>query len=176
MAFAPENLGGESSEIRQRVDDALRAVGMYDFRMHAPHLLSGGQKQRVAIAGVLAMQPKVLVLDEPTAMLDPRGRREVMRTVETLRREKGITVILITHHMDEAAQADRVLLMDRGKLVMDGTPRQIFPKAGALRALSLDVPDAAALVHSLNADGMNLPADVLTDEECADAIARALRY
>ena len=174
VAFAPENLGVEPSEIRQRVDDALRAVGMFDFRMHAPHLLSGGQKQRIAIAGVLAMQPQVLVLDEPTAMLDPRGRREVMDTIESLRREKGITVILITHHMDEAARADRILLMDKGRLVMDGPPRVIFPKTEALRALSLDVPAAAALTRGLRDAGMDLPADILTPEECADALASVL--
>ena len=174
VAFAPENLGVEPSEIRQRVDDALKAVGMYEFRLHAPHLLSGGQKQRIAIAGVLAMQPEVLVLDEPTAMLDPRGRREVMETVETLRKEKGITVILITHHMDEAARADRILLMDKGRLVMDGSPRELFPRTEALRALSLDVPDAAALAHELNAAGMTLPKDVLTPEELAAAVAAVL--
>ena len=174
VAFAPENLGVEPAEIRRRVDDALRAVGMYDFRMHAPHLLSGGQKQRIAIAGVLAMQPRVLVLDEPTAMLDPRGRREVMDTVEALCRDQAITVILITHHMDEAARADRILLMDRGRLVMDGPPREIFPRTEELRALSLDVPAAAAVIRSLRDAGMTLPPDVLTPEECADALAAVL--
>ena len=174
VAFAPENLGIEPAEIRRRVDDALRAVGMYDFRLHAPHLLSGGQKQRVAIAGVLAMQPKVLVLDEPTAMLDPRGRQEVMDTVDTLRRENRITVILITHHMDEAARADRILLMDRGRIAADGTPRELFPQVELMRSLSLDVPDASSLAHALNAAGMQLPNDVLTPEECADAVAGAL--
>ena len=174
VAFAPENLGVEPSEIRRRVDDALRRVGMYDFRMHAPHLLSGGQKQRVAIAGVLAMEPKVLVLDEPTAMLDPQGRREVLRTVETLRREKGMTVILITHHMDEAALADRVVVVDKGRIVMDGTPREIFPRAERLEQLKLAVPEATKLIHQLNAAGMRLPPDTLTPEECAAAIAEAL--
>ena len=176
VAFAPENLGVEPAEIRRRVDDALTAVGMYEFRMHAPHLLSGGQKQRVAIAGVLAMQPQVLVLDEPTAMLDPRGRREVIDTVETLRREKGITVILITHHMDEAARADRIILMDKGRLAADGSPREIFPHTEALRALSLDVPDAAALVHELNAAGMALPEDLLTPEDLAEALTAILKH
>ncbi len=174
VAFAPENLGVEPGEIRRRVDESLRAVGMYDFRMHAPHLLSGGQKQRIAIAGVLAMQPEVLVLDEPTAMLDPRGRREVMDTVEALCREQGITVVLITHHMDEAARADRVILMNRGKLVRDGTPREVFPHVEELRALSLAVPDATELVHQLNAAGMDLPADILTAAECAEVIGGVL--
>ena len=175
VAFAPENLGVEPAEIRERVDGALRSVGMYDFRMHAPHLLSGGQKQRIAIAGVLAMQPEVLVLDEPTAMLDPRGRREVMETIEALRKEKGITVILITHHMDEAAQADRIVVMDRGHLAMDGTPREIFPQIDRLRSYSLNVPDATALMHELISAGMDLPADILTPEECADALTGAFR-
>ena len=174
VAFAPENLGVEPLEIRRRVDDALRQVGMYDFRMHAPHLLSGGQKQRVAIAGVLAMEPELLILDEPTAMLDPQGRREVLRTVETLRREKGMTVILITHHMDEAALADRVVVVDRGRIVMDDTPREIFPQAERLEQLKLAVPEAARLIHQLNAAGMHLPPDTLTPEECAAVIAEAL--
>ena len=174
VAFAPENLGVDPEEIRHRVDGALRHVGMYDYRLHAPHLLSGGQKQRIAIAGVLAMQPEVLVLDEPTAMLDPRGRREVVDTVEALCRSDGITVVLITHHMDEAARADRVVLMDRGRIAMDGTPREIFPRVEELNRLSLDVPEATALVHMLNAAGMVLPPDVLTPEECAAAIGGAL--
>ena len=174
VAFAPENLGVEPREIRRRVDEALRQVGMYDFRMHAPHLLSGGQKQRVAIAGVLAMEPEVLVLDEPTAMLDPRGRREVVGTVERLCREKGITVLLITHHMDEAVRADRVLIMDKGHIVMDGTPAAIFARADELRALSLTVPDTTALIEKLNAAGMALPLSALTPEACAAAIKEAL--
>ena len=174
VAFAPENLGVEPAEIRRRVDAALTQVGMYDFRMHAPHLLSGGQKQRVAIAGVLAMEPEVLVLDEPTAMLDPRGRREVVGTVERLCREKGITVLLITHHMDEAVRADRVLIMDKGHIVMDGTPAAIFARADELRALSLTVPDTTALIEKLNAAGMALPLSALTPEACAAAIKEAL--
>ena len=174
VAFAPENLGVEPTEIRRRVDAALTQVGMYDFRMHAPHLLSGGQKQRVAIAGVLAMGPEVLVLDEPTAMLDPRGRREVLAAVEGLCRGRGITVVLITHHMDEAARADRVLVMDAGRIAMDGTPREIFPRAEQLRALGLDVPETAALLARLNAAGMHLAADALSPEECADVIKEAL--
>ena len=174
VAFAPENLGVDPAEIRSRVDGSLRHVGMYEFRLHAPHLLSGGQKQRVAIAGVLAMQPEVLVLDEPTAMLDPRGRREVLETVEALCRSDGITVVLITHHMDEAAHADRVVVMDRGRVAMDGTPRDIFPRVEELRALSLTVPDSTALVHELNAAGLDLPPDVLTNTECADALGGLL--
>ena len=174
VAFAPENLGLEPGEIRRRVDSALRQVGMYDFRMHAPHLLSGGQKQRVAIAGVLAMQPEVLVLDEPTAMLDPRGRKEVLSTVETLCREQGITVVLITHHMEEAARAHRVIVVDRGRVAMDGTPREVFPQVEALEALRLAVPESAQLIHRLNAAGLHLPQDVLDPAECAAVIKEAL--
>lgn len=174
VAFAPENLGVAPEDIRHRVDGALRHVGMYEFRMHAPHLLSGGQKQRVAIAGVLAMQPEVLVLDEPTAMLDPRGRREVIDTIEALCRSDGITVVLITHHMDEAARADRIVLMEQGRIVMDGTPREIFPQTEKLRRLQLAVPESTELICELNAAGMNLPADVLNPAECADAIGGAL--
>jgi len=156
------------------VDGSLRHVGMYDFRMHAPHLLSGGQKQRVAIAGVLAMQPEVLVLDEPTAMLDPRGRREVLETVEALCRSDGITVVLITHHMDEAAHSDRVVVMEHGRVVMDGSPREVFPHVEELKNLSLTVPESTELVHELIAAGMDLPADVLTNTECANAIGGVL--
>ena len=174
VAFAPENLGVEPGEIRRRVDAALRQVGMYELRLHAPHLLSGGQKQRVAIAGILAMDPQVLVLDEPTAMLDPQGRREVIDTVEALCRDRGITVVLITHHMDEAARADRIVVMDKGRVVMDGAPREIFPQAEALRALRLDVPDTTELLRRLNAAGMRLPADALTAEDCAALIGEAL--
>ena len=175
VAFAPENLGVEPKEIRRRVDAALKQVGMYDFRLHAPHLLSGGQKQRVAIAGVLAMDPEVLVLDEPTAMLDPRGRREVISAVEKLCRERGITVMLITHHMDEAVRADRVLVLDRGRIVMDGPPKEIFPQTAALEALRLTVPDTTALIGRLNAAGMRVRTDALTPEDCAAAIREALR-
>ena len=174
VAFAPENLGIEPEEIRRRVDNALRRVGMYDFRMHAPHLLSGGQKQRVAMAGVLAMQPEVLVLDEPTAMLDPQGRKEVMATVEALCREQGITVVLITHHMEEAARADRVVVLDKGRLVLDGTPREIFPRIEELNALRLAVPESTRLIHRLNTAGMHLAEDVLNPAECAAVIKEAL--
>ena len=174
VAFAPENLGIEPEEIRRRVDDALRQVGMYEFRMHAPHLLSGGQKQRVAMAGVLAMRPEVLVLDEPTAMLDPRGRKEVLSTVEALCREQGITVVLITHHMEEAARADRVVVLDKGRIVLDGTPREIFPQVETMESLRLSVPESARLIHRLNAAGMHLAADVLNPAECAAVIKEAL--
>ncbi len=174
VAFAPENLGIEPEEIRRRVDDALRQVGMYEFRMHAPHLLSGGQKQRVAMAGVLAMRPEVLVLDEPTAMLDPRGRKEVLSTVEALCREQGITVVLITHHMEEAARADRVVVLDKGRIVLDGTPREIFPQVKTMESLRLSVPESARLIHRLNAAGMHLAADVLNPAECAAVIKEAL--
>ena len=171
VAFAPENLGVPSEEIRRRVDDALRAVGMYDFVTHAPHLLSGGQKQRVAIAGVIAMEPECIVLDEATAMLDPIGRQEVLSTIHRLNREKGITVVLITHHMNEAEEADRVLVMDDGRLVMDGPPREIFSRVEALRSMGLTVPDTVDLLDRLRKDGWDLPLTALTVEECAGAIA-----
>ena len=174
VAFAPENLGVPPAEIRHRVDDALAAVGMSEFVRHAPHLLSGGQKQRIAIAGVLAMEPACIVLDEATAMLDPVGRREVLTTIHKLNREKGITVVLITHHMNEAEEADRVLVMDDGKLVMDGTPQEIFTQVDALRALGLTVPDTVDLLDRLKKDGLDVPLTALTVDQCADAIARAL--
>ena len=174
VAFAPENLGVPSEEIRRRVDEALAAVGMSEFVRHAPHLLSGGQKQRIAIAGVLAMEPACIVLDEATAMLDPVGRREVLTTIHRLNREKGITVVLITHHMNEAEEADRLLVMDDGKLVMDGTPQEIFTQVDALRALGLTVPDTVDLLDRLRRDGLDVPLTALTVEACADAIAAAL--
>ena len=171
VAFAPENLGVPSEEIRRRVDDALRTVGMYEFVRHAPHLLSGGQKQRIAIAGVLAMEPECIVLDEATAMLDPVGRREVISTVHRLNREKGITVVLITHHMNEAEEADRVVVMDGGAVAMDGTPAEVFARVAALRHMGLTVPDTVDLLDRLRADGLNVPLDALTVEVCAGAIA-----
>ena len=174
VAFAPENLGVPTAEIRRRVDEALAAVGMSEFVRHAPHLLSGGQKQRVAIAGVLAMEPACIVLDEATAMLDPVGRREVLTTIHKLNREKGITVVLITHHMNEAEEADRVLVMDDGKLVMDGTPQEVFIQVDALRSLGLTVPDTVDLLDRLKKDGLDVPLTALTVDQCADAIARAL--
>ena len=170
VAFGPENLGIPPDKIRERVDSALKAVGMYDYREHASHKLSGGQKQRVAIAGVLAMNPECIVLDEPTAMLDPRGRSEVMETVCRLHREQGITVVLITHYMEEAVLADRVVVMERGKLVMDGTPREVFSKADVLKAMQLEVPQPTELCHVLRREGFSLPTDVLTIEECVEAL------
>ncbi len=170
VAFAPENLGLPSAEIRQRVDYALAAVGMEDFKRNAPHLLSGGQKQRVAIAGVLAMAPKVIVLDEPTAMLDPSGRVEVMKTIRWLNREKGITIVLITHHMDEAAQADRVVVMEDGHIIDDGAPRRIFAQVEKMHATGLGVPQTVEVLAALNGEGYDLPIDALTVEECADRL------
>ncbi|MBS1402335.1 MAG: energy-coupling factor transporter ATPase [Oscillospiraceae bacterium] len=174
VAFAPENLGVPPEEIRRRVDAALQQVGMYEFRMHAPHLLSGGQKQRVAIAGVIAMEPKCIVLDEPTAMLDPAGRREVVETVTRLCREKGITVVLITHHMNECIGADRVIVMSNGVIVADGAPKDVFRQSALLRREGLTVPVTTELLEQLRAAGMELPLDALTVDECADAIASAL--
>lgn len=175
VAFGPENLGVEPQEIRRRVDDALQAVEMYDFREKEPHRLSGGQKQRVAIAGIIAMRPDCIVLDEPTAMLDPRGRAEVIKTIRRLNREQGITIVLITHFMDEAAQAGRVVVMDDGKILMDGVPHQIFSQVEELKRVGLDVPQAAELADLLNQDGFGLPADILTVEECVDALTSVLR-
>ena len=170
VAFAPENLGVPPEEIRRRVDDALKTVGMYEFREHAPHLLSGGQKQRVAIAGVLAMAPRCIVLDEPTAMLDPVGRREVMDTIKKLNRTAGVTVVLITHHMDEAAQADRLVVMSKGQVVADGTPKEVFSHVEALKSVGLTVPETVELCWALRKDGLDLPLDALSDEECAQAL------
>ena len=175
VAFAPENLGVDPAEIRRRVDAALKTVGMYEYRLHAPHLLSGGQKQRVAIAGVLAMQPKCIVLDEPTAMLDPVGRREVVSTVTRLCREEGITVVLITHHMSECVGADRLVVMSEGNVIADGTPRDVFSQVELLRSEGLSVPTTTELIYDLDAAGWGLPLSALTVDECADAIAAALR-
>ncbi len=175
VAFAPENLGVPSEEIRQRVDDALAAVGMSEFTRHAPHLLSGGQKQRVAIAGVIAMAPECIVLDEATAMLDPSGRREVLSAIRTLNKERGITVVLITHHMDEAMDADRLIAMNDGRLVMDGTPAEVFTQVDALRAMGLAAPDTMELLYGLRQNGMDVPLDALTVDDCAAAICKALQ-
>ena len=174
VAFAPENLGVPPQEIRQRVDEALKAVGMYEYREHAPHLLSGGQKQRIAIAGVIAMQPKCIVLDEPTAMLDPIGRADVMRTIKQLNRENGVTVVLITHHMDEAAQADRLVVMSKGQVVADGTPKEVFQNVAHLTAVGLTVPHTTQLLWQLRQDGLDVPLDALSDEECAQALYQLL--
>ncbi len=174
VAFGPENLGVPTEEIQRRVAAALQAVGMDEFTMHAPHHLSGGQKQRIAIAGVIAMEPACIVLDESTAMLDPLGRREVLDTVRWLNKNKGITAVLITHHMDEAAMADRVVVMDSGSVVMDGTPREILVRMEELRAIGLDAPHTVELLHGLREDGFDVPLDALGIQECARAIVEAL--
>ena len=175
VAFGPENLGIASPEIRRRVDSALKQVDMYEYRTHAPHLLSGGQKQRIAIAGVIAMEPKCIVLDEPTAMLDPRGRREVIDTIGRLNREKGITVVLITHHMDEAAKAQRVVVLDKGKVAADGTPKEVFSQVELLHGIGLAAPETVEvapveLCRKLNQEGFDLPLDKLDPKECAQAL------
>ena len=175
VAFGPENLGVAAPMIRQRVDNALKQVGMYQYRNHAPHLLSGGQKQRVAIAGVIAMEPKCIVLDEPTAMLDPKGRREVMETVVRLNREKGITVVLITHHMNEAAMAGRVVVLNKGKVALDGTPEEVFSQVETLHQMGLAAPESVELCYALNQKGFDLPLDRLDPKECAQVLCEALK-
>ena len=170
VAFGPENLGISSPEIRRRVDLALKQVGMYEYREHAPHLLSGGQKQRIAIAGIIAMEPKCIVLDEPTAMLDPKGRREVMETILKLNREKGITMVLITHHMDEAAQAQRVVVLHKGDVAADGTPQEVFSQVELLHEIRLAAPETVELCYALNREGFRLPLDQLDTEKCAQAL------
>lgn len=174
VAFGPENLGVASPAIRQRVDQALQQVGMYEYREHAPHLLSGGQKQRIAIAGVIAMEPKCIVLDEPTAMLDPQGRREVLETVSRLNKEKGITVVLITHHMDEAAKADRVVVLHNGLVALDGTPKEVFSQIDALHEIGLRAPDTVELCYVLNQNGFQLDLTCLDEEECAQILIETL--
>lgn len=174
VAFAPENLGVEPAEIRERVDNALKAVDMYEFRLHAPHLLSGGQKQRVAIAGVIAMQPEVIVLDEPTAMLDPKGRREVIDTVTKLCREKGITIVLITHHMSECIDADRLIVMSNGDVVADGTPQEVFSQVELMHSEGLAVPATTELMWQLNKKDFNLPLTALGIADCAEQIAKEI--
>ena len=175
VAFAPENLGVPSAEIRERVDAALKQVGMYEYRTHAPHLLSGGQKQRVAIAGVIAMQPKIIVLDEPTAMLDPQGREEVLSTVTRLCREEGMTVVLITHHMDECIGADKLVIMSNGYIKAVGTPAEIFSDVEMMAREGLSVPETTKLLYELNSCGLSLPLDELDEESCAAAVAAALK-
>ncbi|MBO5733712.1 MAG: energy-coupling factor transporter ATPase [Clostridia bacterium] len=175
VAFAPENLGIPSAEIRQRVDEALKTVDMYHYRKHAPHLLSGGQKQRVAIAGAIAMRPECIVMDEPTAMLDPMGRAEVMETILKLKARENMTVVLITHYMDEAAQADRVIVMDDGHIVIDDVPRKVFSQVELLKSLGLDVPQVTELAYELNSSGIEIDYDVLTVTECADKIMDYVR-
>ena len=174
VAFAPENLGVPSREIRQRVNEALKAVGMSEYMTHAPHLLSGGQKQRIAIAGVIAMEPECIVLDEATAMLDPVGRREVLETIHRLNKEKGITVVLITHHMNEAETADRVIVMDDGQVVLDGTPKEVFPQVDKLRSMGLTTLDTVDMLYRLSQRGWKVPLDALSVEACAEAILNAV--
>lgn len=174
VAFALENLGVEPSEIRRRVDEALKAVNMYEYRNHAPHQLSGGQKQRVAIAGIIAMRPKCIVMDEPTAMLDPVGRKEVMATVKRLNEEYGITIILITHYMEEAAKCRRVIVMDKGKILLDDTPSEVFSQVELMKSVGLDVPQVTELVYELNKSGLKLDTHIITEEECADALIELL--
>ena len=175
VAFGPENLGVASPEIRHRVDKALKQVGIYEYREHVPHLLSGGQKQRIAIAGVIAMEPKCIVLDEPTAMLDPRGRREVMETISRLNREKGITVVLITHHMDEAARAERVVVLHKGVVAADGTPQEVFSQVERLHELRIATPESVELCYELNKVGFNLPLDRLDPDECAQILYETVK-
>lgn len=171
VAFALENMGVAPKEIRQRVDDALKTVGMYEYREHAPHKLSGGQKQRVAIAGVIAMRPQCILLDEPTAMLDPKGRAEVMKTIKMLNRENGVTIVLITHYMEEAAQADRVVVIDEGEVVMDNEPKKVFSQVDTMKNLGLDVPQVTQLAYGLKKAGYNISSEVITEDECVEAIA-----
>ncbi len=175
LAFALENLGVPPKEIRERVDDALKKVDMYEYRLHAPNQLSGGQKQRIAIAGIIAMRPKCVVLDEPTAMLDPKGRREVMSTVKQLNRELGITVVLITHYMDEAAQCDRIAVVDDGHLIIDSTPEKVFKEVELIKSKGLDVPQVTELCHELKNEGFSMPDCVLTEEECVAALENLLK-
>ena len=176
VAFGPENMGIEPKEIRRRVDDALTSVQMYEYRNHAPHLLSGGQKQRVAIAGILAMKPRCIVLDEPTAMLDPVGRGEVLDTITRLNRQEGITVILVTHHMEECIGADRLLVMSRGSVILDGSPKEIFPQVEAREKARLGVPETTRLLYALNREGYNLPLEAISTEECAQALFAAFAH
>ena len=172
VAFGPENLGIDPKEIRERVDDSLKAVGMYEYRKHAPHLLSGGQKQRIAIAGILAMRPKCIVLDEPTAMLDPSGRKEVMKTIKEVNKKFGITIILITHYMDEAAQADRIIVMDKGEKVMEGVPREIFSQVEKVKSIGLDVPQVTELAYELQKEGIDISTKILNIDEMVNALCQ----
>ena len=175
VAFALENLGVEPKEIRRRVDEALKTVGMYDYRLHAPHKLSGGQKQRVAIAGIIAMEPDCIVLDEPTAMLDPKGRSEVMKTIKMLNREKGVTIVLITHYMEEAAQADRVVVIDGGEKIMDSVPKKVFSQVDVMRNLGLDVPQVTEIADFLQKQGYDISSEIITEDECVQALYGLLK-
>ena len=174
VAFALENMGVEPAEIRRRVDEALKTVGMYDYRLHAPHKLSGGQKQRVAIAGIIAMQPDCILLDEPTAMLDPKGRAEVMKTIKMLNREQGVTIVLITHYMEEAAQADRIVVIDEGEIVLDNVPKKVFSQVSTMKNLGLDVPQVTELIWELQKAGYDLSTEIITEDECVEALAALL--
>ena len=172
VAFGPENLGVDPKEIRERVDDSLKAVGMYEYRKHAPHLLSGGQKQRIAIAGIFAMQPECIIFDEPTAMLDPSGRNEVMKTIKEVNKKFGITIILITHYMDEAAQADRIIVMDKGEKVMEGVPREIFSQVEKIKSIGLDVPQVTELAYELQKEGVDISTEILNIDEMVNALCQ----
>lgn len=172
VAFALENLGVPYEEMRRRVDDSLKAVGMYEYRLHSPSQLSGGQKQRVAIAGVIAMQPKCIILDEPTAMLDPQGRKEVLATIHRMNREQGITIVLITHYMNEAADCDRVVVMDKGMVVLDDVPEKVFSQVDKLKAIGLDVPQVTELAWELRKAGCDISAEIISEEECVAAIEK----
>ena len=172
VAFGPENLGVPPEEIRNRVDESLKKVGMYEYRRHAPHLLSGGQKQRVAIAGILAMRPKCIILDEPTAMLDPSGRKEVIRTIKDVNKEYGITIILITHYMEEAVEADRIVVMDEGKVKLEGTPKEVFSNVSLMKKIGLDVPQVTELAYELRNCGIDIKNDILTINEMVDELCR----
>lgn len=175
VAFALENMGVEPSEIRRRVDDALKTVGMYEYREHAPHKLSGGQKQRVAIAGIIAMRPDCILLDEPTAMLDPNGRREVLKTIKMLNKKFGVTIVLITHYMDEAAQAERIVVMDSGEIVMNDTPKKVFARVDELKSIGLDVPQVTELTHMLIDEGFDLDSEIITEDECVEALEKIIK-
>ncbi|MBR3970168.1 MAG: energy-coupling factor transporter ATPase [Ruminococcus sp.] len=172
VAFALENLGVPYEEMRRRVDDALKDVNMYEYRHHSPAQLSGGQKQRIAIAGIIAMKPECIILDEPTAMLDPQGRKEVMSVIRRMNREHGITIVLITHYMDEAAQCDRVVVMDKGNVILDNTPREVFSHVEQVKAIGLDVPQVTELAWELKKAGYDMPQDIITEDECAEAVKR----
>lgn len=176
VAFALENLGVPYDEMRKRVDDALRAVNMYEYRQHSPSQLSGGQKQRIAIAGIIAMQPECIILDEPTAMLDPQGRKEVMATIRKMNREQGITIVLITHYMDEAAQCDRIVVMDKGSVVLDDTPRTVFSHVEQVKEIGLDVPQVTELAWELRRAGCDIPQEIITEEECVEAIKKLFAH
>ncbi|MGN0606583.1 MAG: energy-coupling factor transporter ATPase [Oscillospiraceae bacterium] len=175
VAFALENLGVEPSEIRKRVDDALKAVSMYEYRLHSPNQLSGGQKQRIAIAGIIAMRPECIILDEPTAMLDPQGRKEVLDIIQRLNRDYGITAVLITHYMDEASKADRIIVMDNGKVIMDDIPKNIFSEVERVKSAGLDVPQVTELVYELNKCGFNLDKHIISEDECIEALEKMLK-